>query len=91
MAQAIVDKIDSDPARDGLEKAKAVCQRWFQERPLPAIAEWLEILKLPWPEIRSILLDETDKGQRLRQSAPFGIVLTPQERWAIYRSFDEKD
>jgi len=91
MAEAIVEKIDRDPARGGLEKARATCQRWFQQRPLPPIAEWLEILKRPWEEIRRVLLDESEHGQRLRQSGPFAGVLTPQERWAIYRAFHEKE
>jgi hypothetical protein len=91
MAQAIVEKIDHDPERKGLAQAKAVGERWFRQNAASAVAEWLEILKKPWPEIREILLDESEHGQRLRQSGPFGIVLSPQERWAIYRAFNEKD
>ena len=90
LARAIVQKIDRDPARQGLEKARAICRRWFEERPLPAIGEWLEILKQPWEDIRRVLLDESESGQRLRQSDPFCGILTPQERWAIYRQFHEE-
>lgn len=85
MARAIVDKIDRDPQRRGLEHARAVCQRWHRERPLPAVSEWLALLEKPWEEIRQILLDESGRGQRLRQSDPFCGILSPQERWAIYR------
>jgi len=35
--------------------------------------------------VRAVLLDESDEGQRLRQSDPFCGVLTPRERWEIYR------
>ena len=35
--------------------------------------------------MRAVLLDESDEGQRLRQNDPFCGVLTPKERWAIYR------
>jgi hypothetical protein len=91
MAKAIVDRIDHDPQRAGLQKAKATCRRWFQSEPAPAICEWLEILERPWEEIRRVLLDESEEGQRLRQSAPFPGVLTPQERWNIYRSFHEEN
>ncbi len=89
LAKAIVEKIDRDPARTGLEKARATCYRWFRQRPVPAIREWLQILERPWEEIRGVLLDETEEGQRLRQSDPFCGILTAQERWAIYRAHYE--
>jgi len=89
MAQAIVDKIDRDPARAGLEKARATCRRWNRQSPQRAHAEWLEILERPWEEIREVMLDEGEEGQRLRQNDPFSGILTPQERWAIYRSINE--
>jgi hypothetical protein len=91
LAKAIVEKIDRDPARLGLEKARAVCVRWYEQRPLPAIGEWLKILQEPWEVIRRVLLDESQSGQRLRQSDPFCGILTPQERWAIYRKYNDKN
>jgi hypothetical protein len=91
MARAIVARIDGDPTRAGLVRARATCQRWFRDRPMPVFSEWLEILKRPWEEIREVLLDESETGQRLRQSDPFCGILTPQERWAIYRAHHETD
>ena len=38
---------------------------------------------------RAVLLDESEEGQRLRQSSPFCGILTPRERWAIYREHRE--
>ncbi len=84
MARRIVAKIDDDPVRRGLEHAREVCARWVQRGNLPAV-EWMGILQRPWPEIRSILLDESEEGKRLRQNDPFCGVLTPVERWEIYR------
>lgn len=89
LAQAVVEKIDRDPARRGLEKARATCRRWFRERPEPAVREWLEILERPWEEIRAVLLEDSQEGQRLRQSDPFCGILTAPERWAIYRVHHE--
>ena len=91
LARAIVEKIDRDPARQGLEKARATCRRWYKQRPLPAIGEWLNILQEPWEDIRRVLLDESQSGRRLRQSDPFCCILTPQERWAIYRKYNDKN
>jgi hypothetical protein len=45
----------------------------------------MAILQGSWPEIRSVLLDESEEGKRLRQNSPFCGILTPVERWAIYR------
>ncbi len=84
MVREIVARIDADPARRGFEHAKRVCQRWVASGNVPA-REWMTILALPWAEVREVLLDESDRGQRLRQSDPFCGVLSPQERWEIYR------
>jgi hypothetical protein len=84
MARRIVAKIDADPARAGLEHARDVCRRWVAKGNVPA-REWMPILERPWPEIRAILLDDSEEGRRLRQSDPFCGILTPVERWEIYR------
>jgi hypothetical protein len=89
MARAIVERIDLDPARAGLEKARATCRRWLEQRSTPAVREWMEILQGPWEEIRLVLLTESERGNSLRQNDPFCGVLSPQERWAIYRAFNE--
>src|SRR5665213_2561327 len=91
MAKAVVERIDRDPERAGLKKAKAACERWFHSDPTPAIGEWMAILERSWDEIRQVLLDESEEGQGLRQSTPFSGVLTPQERWNIYRAFHEEN
>jgi hypothetical protein len=84
MVRRIVEKIDADPERRGLARAREVCARWLERGNVPA-REWMRILERPWTEIRQILLDESDEGQRLRQSDPFVGILTPDERWEIYR------
>ena len=89
MARTIVGKIDRDPKKAGLAKARAVCQRWFETRQSPAAREWLLILERPWEQIREVLLDDSEEGKRLRQSDPFCGILTPQERWNIYRQYNE--
>jgi len=91
LARAIVAKIDHDPARNGLSKARATCERWLRERPAPSTREWQNILTGTWEQIRQVLLDESEEGRRLRQSDPFCGILTPQERWSIYRRFNEKN
>ena len=89
MAKAIVDKLDRDPEHSGLTRARSTCRRWYEERRLPAVREWMDILERPWSEIRLILLDDSEEGQRLRQSDSFRGVLTPRERWRIYKTHHE--
>jgi len=91
IARAIVARIDSDPSRDGLEKARGVCTRWLSMHDLPVLVEWRAILERAWPDIRAILLDQSERGARLRQSSPFCGILRPRERWAIYRRFRDGD
>ncbi len=82
MARRIVAKVDDDPRH--LEHARGVCARWVERGNVPA-REWAEILRRPWPEIRAILLNDSEESRRLRQNDPFCGILTPRERWEIYR------
>lgn len=84
MTRRIVEKIDGDPTRRGLEHARDVCARWVERGNRPAM-EWMPILQRTWSEIRGVLLDESEEGKRLRQNSPFCGILTPVERWEIYR------
>jgi len=87
LARAVAEIIDRDTERLGLQKARETCMRWFHDNPAPAISEWLHILKQPWEEVRTVLLDESEQGQRLRQSSPFCGILSPRIRWEIYRRY----
>lgn len=86
MARRIAAKIDDDPLREGLAHARRVCSRWVAKGNVPA-REWMAILSRDWPEIRGVLLDDSEEGRRLRQNDPFCGILTPAERWEIYREF----
>ena len=90
MAKAIVAKIDRDPDKKGLAHARETCRRWHRDNPSPSIEEWLTLLDQPWSEIRLTLLSDSEEGRRLRQSDPFCGILTPQERWEIYRDHDPR-
>ena len=85
MARLVVEKIDADPSlfRIGHENL----QRWRRVRGgglPPCREEWKELLKRPWSQIREILLDESDEGQRLRSSHPFAGLVSEKERRRIH-------
>jgi hypothetical protein len=84
MVRRIVAKIDADPERRGLAHAKEVCRRWVGQGVVSA-RELLTLLDRPWEDVRAILQDESDEGQRLRQTDSFCGILTRAERWQIYR------
>ncbi|NQU10602.1 hypothetical protein HQ590_07425 [bacterium] len=87
LARAVVAKIDGDPSRRGLERAREVCARWARETPSAAVAEWSDLLRQDWKQIRDALLAQDEAGQQRRQNSPFCGVLSPSERWAIYQRF----
>jgi hypothetical protein len=88
-ARCIVDRIDRDPGRAGLEKARANCPRWFAIRQNRRLQNRRKFNENPGREFRTILLDDSEGGRRLRQSDPFCGILTPFERRAIYRELSE--
>ncbi len=87
LSRKIVAHIDADPERKGLQKARLNCELWMVDHPTPALREWQSILSLDWIRVRAILLDDGHEGRRLRQSSPFCGILSPRERWDIYRRF----
>ena len=54
-------------------------------RLLAGYNEWRELLKLPREEIAALLVETSDRAQRLRSNSPFPGVLTPAEVWEIKR------
>jgi hypothetical protein len=84
----IVSKINRDPSL--LAIARANLNRWTEHRPgatPPAHAEWQEILCWEWDAIAALLLEQSEKAVRLRQSTPFTGILHARERWAIHETF----
>jgi len=87
LARLIASRIDADPEHQAVDTACARCARWRKTAPCADLELWAELLRKPWPEIRAVLLDPSERGTRLRQSNPFCGVLSPRERWTLYRSF----
>ena len=85
LARAVVDRIDRDAERRGLAKARSVCARWAKSVPQPAVEEWHRLLENEWESIREVLTSDDETGRRLRQNSPFCGILTPIERWQLYR------
>ena len=87
--RAVADKMLTDGERI-VEKAKDNLERWlnkpdFTGQGSSALEEWQDILEnRSHSEIRKIISEATDEGQRLRSSSPFTGILTQEERKEIY-------
>ena len=86
LAEAIVEKIDANPTLVGV--AERNLARWRAQRGGTlnrCDEEWAKLLaKLEWTEIKTILIDPSEEGNRLRKSHPFAGILTEAERQTIY-------
>lgn len=107
MRHEVHDKVSLEIARhvaggladhpEWLQLARDNLARWMARNSaspglMRCYREWLDLLDLPVPEIRRILLDESSEGQRLRQNSPFAGVMKPADLWALKRRIweDEK-
>lgn len=82
MAQAIANLIRTDPTL--IRRAEQHLDRLIHEGQGMATAdlvEWSQLLQTYSPErVRDLLVSTSSRGERLRRSAPFMAVLTPEER-----------
>lgn len=79
--RAVVEHLRADPERV-LRIARANLERWIARNgPQPYYVEWQEILEShSVEEIIRMLLADGERGQHLRQTAPFAGILTDAER-----------
>ena len=82
-AKLIAERIDNDPALFHVGRRNLDRWRRLHGELSRARREWEGLLTLPWPELRALLLEESDEGQRLRSSHPFAGIVTDAERLAI--------
>jgi hypothetical protein len=65
-------------------------ERWErQSASASALQEWKEILRSePLEQVLSLLEEDSERPDRLRQSSPFAGILSPEERMEIMRAYD---
>jgi hypothetical protein len=91
-SRLIAVKFRADPVL--VQRGRDNLERWLRdcsERSLPALLEWKVLLAGPLDEVLSVLTSSDERAVRLRQSNPFAGLLTPNERWAILRDFQNRD
>lgn len=82
IASKIVD--DADAAR---ERAHGNIETMWASNPGagPLLGEWQRLLDLPTDDLVDVLIDPRPRARELRHVTPFAGVLTPSERWDVYR------
>lgn len=85
--RAIAQKLMASP-EPVLEKARRQAAVMQQDpRTKPYGDAWIHLLDLPLSLLVERMTENTEQMTDLRQCTPFAGVLTPQERWKIYRQF----
>lgn len=84
MHQAVAEKIRRDPAI--IQHALSNLERWETSAPGPWITEWRSLLEGNRDDLLGVLVEQSERADRLRQSSPFAGVLSPMERRRIHES-----
>lgn len=84
---AIAKRLESNPERWQIvrENLKKHLDEGGASRPY-AVA-WEALLALPWPELRELLVEDSERMRAMRQCSPFAGVLDNPERSAIFEEF----
>lgn len=82
--RVVAARMHADPQI--LERARARIGRWLDEGRSPFYAaEWERLLAGPVEALGALMVSDTEFARALRQSTPFAGVLTPRERWALWK------
>lgn len=88
--RVIATRVQSDPhhaqalARENLATSR---RSDFAGRGEPWWRMWDALIDGPLEEMLVVLCSTSTYAGQLRQTAPFAGLLTPAERWAVYRAF----
>lgn len=92
LSRLIARKIRQNPSL--IRHAAATLKHWKRiRRPNPpALLEWERILKRNSPEkVLALFTQESEEGNRLRQTAPFCGILTQRQTDRMYRQWCEEE
>jgi transcriptional regulator with XRE-family HTH domain len=90
--RAIADKLAADPALV-VRKARRNVARMLQANPDASalLSAWRRALLLPTSDLIDLLQDPRPHARELRHVSPFSGVLSPGERWDVYRRFGQSE
>lgn len=88
--RAVAERLLARP--DLLERARRRVAGWLRDGSVArAYAEaWRAILAEPVDAVARFLVDPGERARQLRQASPFAGLLSPSERWSIWRRARER-
>lgn len=89
--QAIVQKLLEKPDVVLAKARRNLLGMMRHSQTMPYAEQWNALLDLPLAVLADRLIEESEEMTALRQCTPFAGVLSPQERWNIYRKFREEE
>ena len=89
---AIADRLRENP-ESTLALARANLTRMREKHPAAGklLREWRVLLDRPLGALLPMLTDQSEWARELRHVTPFGGVLSPRERTAVYRDFAQRE
>ncbi|HVS66769.1 MAG TPA: hypothetical protein VMT85_25060 [Thermoanaerobaculia bacterium] len=86
----VVRRLRERPAL--IDEARRRLERWAASGAVaaPYVEAWTEALEQAPEELYAQLVADDEEARALRQCSPFAGVLTPTERWAIWRRAGEE-
>ena len=93
MHGVIARELRADPSK--LDLVVAWIQRFLDDpeysiQNKDALAEWMVIIRQGLPRVLEALADESQEGQRLRQSSPFAVLMPQDERTRIFAKYESR-
>lgn len=74
-----------------VQQARALAARWLAEgRATHYMKRWLELLSRDLREVASTIVREDEDLRALRQCTPFAGIISPRERWELWRTVRQR-
>jgi hypothetical protein len=88
--RAVAERLLARP--DLLERARRRVAGWLRDGSVarPYAEAWRAILAEPVDGVARFLVDPGERARQLRQASPFAGLLSPRERWSIWRRTRER-
>lgn len=93
MDAVIARELRADPSKLNLVAArieKFLADPDYSIHSKDALTEWLAIIRQGLPRVLEALADDSDEGQRRRQSSPFAVLMPADERRRILDRYEAR-
>lgn len=89
--EVLAERMKQDPVL--FERAKARLDWLIANRPAHEqvlLQAWKTVMDAGLDACIALMIEDTDRGQQLRQEGPFGVLFEPRERDALFKLWRER-